>query len=269
MAHSSEGKRLTEINRVTQIRQAARHQAKAKIAYNRFLNVADLDASFPRWVTLMHEIVGQGFQESATLATPYIQRFAAAEGATVPDLPQVALDTTRLYEDLAVNGPISIKQKIKAGMAPDAAKAAALERLLGVVQEHVMAGGRDLIIGASKYYGKKGRWRRVSDGKPCAFCAMLCGRGPVYSEETVTFRSHHTCGCGAELVFGEWEPTPKERLWRASYDLAASDASTAGKSRVAPVRKHDKDEDTILWRMRRNAPELFSDGVGATLLPNP
>ena len=44
------------------------------------------------------------------------------------------------------------------------------------------------------------------------------------------------------------------------------DADDAGESRVAPVVKEGKFEDNILYRMRRNAPELFSDGVGESLL---
>ena len=234
--------------------------------YKRYLPTSNLDAAFPTWATAMDQVVNRGFMASADLAEPYVTRFAAAEGATIPDVPTVGLDHRKLVEDLRVNGPILIKQKIAGGMAPDAAKMAATERLLGVIQEHVLSGGRGVVIGASRYYGKSGRWRRVSDGEPCAFCAMLCARGPVYTEETSAFRSHRSCGCGAEMVFGEWEPTQREALWRASYDAAAMDADDAGESRVAPVVKEGKFEDNILYRMRRNAPELFSDGVGESLL---
>lgn len=261
MARTSEGKRLTEVQRVAQVRQATKTLVKARIAYNRFLATTNLDGAFPTWAVLMDQIVTQGFVDSAALATPYVEKFAAAEGAKIPDLPQVAIDHAKLIEDLQVNGPISIKQKIAKGFEAEAAKAASAERLLGVVQEYVLGGGRSLIIGASHYYGSSGRWRRVTDGQPCTFCGMLAGRGPVYAEETVNFRPHTKCGCGAELVFGEWEPTEKERLWRASYDLAAMDADDSKSPRVAPVRKENKSEDSILWRMRRNAPQLFSDGV--------
>lgn len=261
MARTPKGRGLTEANRLAQLKAAHRTMVKAKIAYNRFLDVSDLDASFPRWAVQMQQIIGQGFDESAVLAGNYLRRFAVAEDFSIPDLPQVVSDAAKVFDDLLVNGPISIKQKIAKGIPPGSAKEAALERFLGVVQERVLDGGRDLIIGASQYRGRSGRWRRVTDGKPCAFCAMLAGRGPVYTADTATFRSHTLCGCTAEMVVGDWEPTKKERLWRASYDLAALDADEEGLIRVAPVVKNDKFEDNILWRMRRNSPDLFSDGV--------
>lgn len=261
MARTIEGRGLTEANRRAQLRAAQRSMVKARIAYNRFLDVADLDASFPTWVVMMQQIIGQGFDKSAVLAENYLRRFAVAEKFDVPDMPSVIADAALIYDNMLVNGPISIKQKIADGFGANEAKALAMERFLGVVQERVMDGGRDLIIGVSKYYGRSGRWRRVTDGQPCAFCAMLAGRGPVYTSETVTFQSHNHCGCTAEMVVGEWEPTAKERLWRASYDMAAMDADAANEPRLAPVRKKNQEEDTILWRMRRNAPDLFSDGV--------
>lgn len=253
---------LTEAHRQAQLRLSARSVAKAKIAYDRFLNVADLDASFPAWAVLMQQIVEEGFLGSERLATAYVVRTLKDAGLEVGGLPSVALDQEKLLSNLLVNGPISIKQKIKKGIPADQAKAMARERFLGVMKERVLDGGRDLIIGASKYHGKRGRWRRVTDGKPCAFCAMLAGRGPVYTSESARFESHENCGCTAELVVGDWTPTQREKLWRYSYDEAALAADKAGEKRLAPsVAKKRQQQDNILWRMRRNAPELFSDGV--------
>lgn len=255
-------RRLTEAYRRDQFRLSAESVVKARVAYNQFLSVADLDASFPAWAVIMDRIVTDGFLGSSRLAAEYVARTAKLAGVEVPEFPHVQVNAALLHENLLVNGPVNIKQKIAAGIPPGAAKEQALERFLGVIQEEVLNGGRDVVIGASKYYGRSGRWRRVASGaRPCAFCAMLAGRGPVYSKDTVDFVAHRSCGCTAELVFGEWEPTGKERLWRASYDLAALAADEAGEQRVAPVFKNDKREDTILWRMRRNSPELFSDGV--------
>lgn len=252
---------LTEAHRQTQLALAARSMVKSRVAYDKFLDVADLDASFPGWSVLMQQIVEEGFLGSERLATAYVVRTLKDAGLEVGGLPSVALDQEKLLSNLLVNGPISIKQKIKKGIPADQAKAMARERFLGVVKERVLDGGRDLIIGASKYHGKRGRWRRVTDGKPCAFCAMLAGRGPVYREETSKFDSHENCGCTAELVLGDWTPTQREKLWRYSYDEAALAADKAGETRVAPSRKKGQERDNILWRMRRNSPELFSDGV--------
>ena len=48
-----------------------------------------------------------------------------------------------------------------------------------------------------------------------------------------------------------------------AYFDAAEAATAAGEPRVAPVLKAGKTRDTILARMRRQHPELFSDGVRA------
>lgn len=39
-------------------------------------------------------------------------------------------------------------------------------------------------------------WQRVGSGE-CAFCAMLIGRGAVYSEASADFASHDHCNCSA------------------------------------------------------------------------
>lgn len=40
-------------------------------------------------------------------------------------------------------------------------------------------------------------WERVGDGSSCEFCAMLIGRGAVYTEASADFTSHDHCGCSA------------------------------------------------------------------------
>lgn len=49
-------------------------------------------------------------------------------------------------------------------------------------------------------------WQRVGLGG-CDFCAMLIGRGEVYTETTASFDSHDHCHCGAEPAF-EGVPLP-------------------------------------------------------------
>lgn len=261
MARTSEGRRLTEAHRKQQLLMSARPVARAKLFYGGVLNTADLDRSSILWQELTRQAVLDGYMDSATLAAAYLQRFDMAEAGIEPSIITPALDEGALATDLRINGPVAIKTKIAQGIPADEAKRQAMNGLLMAVQQQVLAGGRDLIDQTVRYSGADGRYRRVTDGKPCAFCAMLASRGPVYSEESVDFRSHHGCGCSAEQVFGEWEPTEKEALWRASYQQAAMDADEAGQRRVAPVVKDAKFEDTILRRMRRNAPELFNDGV--------
>ncbi|MDK8601797.1 hypothetical protein QP858_04880 [Trueperella bernardiae] len=72
--------------------------------------------------------------------------------------------------------------------------------------------------------------------------------------------AYNHCGCTAELVLHEWEPTEEEALYRASYMQAALDAEEEfGRSWARSAAG----EGQILARMRRNNPGLFNDGVFA------
>ena len=46
-------------------------------------------------------------------------------------------------------------------------------------------------------------WRRVARSGACGFCQMLSGRGGVYTEATVEFKSHDHCHCTAAA---SWNP---------------------------------------------------------------
>jgi hypothetical protein len=79
-------------------------------------------------------------------------------------------------------------------------------------------------------------WMRVTDGDPCAFCAMLASRGAVYkSAESAGFeldpvrgeinRYHDNCGCQVVPVFTRTPVLPEttqraEQLWRDSQRAA-------------------------------------------------
>jgi hypothetical protein len=66
-------------------------------------------------------------------------------------------------------------------------------------------------------------WQRSSSGG-CAFCAMVAGRGVVYSEASADFASHDHCRCVAVPAF-----SGKPRLVRpyAPSERVASDADRA------------------------------------------
>lgn len=68
-------------------------------------------------------------------------------------------------------------------------------------------------------------WQRTGRGA-CAFCAMLIGRGAVYSESTADFASHDHCHCGASPAF-----TGRSRPVRA-YTPTTRDITPADRARV-------------------------------------
>ena len=264
MGSTPEASGLTNAHRIAQIQRAGIYAEAAGQIWDH-LDVADLDGSSTKWLVENLEIVRDGHAESTRLAATYIQAHREAEEiAGAAQIAPAAMDMAAVATDLSIRGPIATKIAIARGVTPELAHAQLRENFKGAVFRQVLDGGRYTISKTAQRQG--GRWRRVSDGAPCAFCAMLAGRGPVYAAETVTFRSHNACGCSAELVYREWVPTDLEQQWQASYMQAAMGADDAGRSRVAPAPHHDE-EDTILWRMRRNSPHLFSDGVAPRSTP--
>lgn len=258
MALTSEGRELTEIHRIGQVALAAEFGTVVQ-DLGRLIDLTDIDGSVARWFAALEVTASNGHRLSQEMAENYLRSFTLAEIGQSHEVVRPLFPQGQFVEDVRVAGPVRIKTLIGQGVDPEAALRSAMVESARRSMSAVLAGGRDLLDTSVRYYGRSGRYRRVTDSKPCAFCAMLASRGPVYSEKTAYFRSHHVCGCNAEPVYGEWVPSDEEALWRASYTRAALDAGEEGLVRTAPTPNSDA-EDNILWRMRRNSPGLFSDG---------
>lgn len=104
-------------------------------------------------------------------------------------------------------------------------------------------------------------WRRITDGDPCAFCAMLASRGPAYRTEAsaLTVTGVHMGGTDytavargmdaaaavtpglhrkveaptVEEVFGEWEPTAREQEFVDLYNEAHEPGMTPQETAAA------------------------------------
>lgn len=85
------------------------------------------------------------------------------------------------------------------GNAPDSALA--LSKIDGGLQRIIANSFRDTVTQASTKDAAARGWAREGVGG-CDFCAMLIGRGAVYSEDTASFDSHDHCNCVAVPVFG-------------------------------------------------------------------
>lgn len=75
-----------------------------------------------------------------------------------------------------------------------------LTLVAGGMQRRLMAWSRDTVMGSALADPRADGWQRVGLGS-CAFCAMLIGRGAVYSESTADFASHDHCHCSAAPAF--------------------------------------------------------------------
>jgi hypothetical protein len=70
-------------------------------------------------------------------------------------------------------------------------------------------------------------WSRTAVGETCDFCLMLVGRGGVYTRESVQFRSHTKCNCGA---VPSWDPNAIE-VPDIAYRASASTSSMSREER--------------------------------------
>lgn len=85
----------------------------------------------------------------------------------------------------------------------------ALSTTLGTASRIVMDGSRTTITDTIAADPVAVGWYRLTDGHPCAFCAMLASRGITYkSEKTADFQSHNDCGCTAAPAFSRDQELP-------------------------------------------------------------
>ena len=262
MALTREGRALTDRHRRGQVRLGAGAVVESLAAW-RLLDLADLDASTPTWLAVQVGLMRQRYATSADLAERYLVDFRAAEiGTSSGVVVRPTFNEAAATATLLGNGPRLTKMLIGRGADPEAAFARASREVLGRTQKWALAGGRQTVMASARANPRTRRWRRVSDGSPCAFCAMLVSRSLVRAGTYRTppdFKTHLKCGCTAEEEYGPTTPTDLERSWIDAYDTAAGQALAAGQPLVAPNRRSKR--DTVLWRMRRNSPDLFSDGV--------
>lgn len=123
---------------------------------------------------------------------------------------------------LLVTGPSEVKRRT-ANREPEAsAMDNAFVSAAGAASRHVLTGSRETMLTLVQADEVALGWARVTDGDPCAFCAMLASRGPVYkSAATAGFKAHDNCACSAEAVFARTAAWPGDardyqRLWYAS-----------------------------------------------------
>ncbi|MBT2502986.1 hypothetical protein [Curtobacterium sp. ISL-83] len=252
MALTQEGQRLTEANGLLQIRLAAR-AAGIGLSLWRELDPRNIDRSAIRWLAANTALASDFYTQSATTTATYIDRYRNAEGVgdTGP-VVRPSFDAALTAQTLLIAGPFRVKNLVGSGMTGSQALAAARGGYAGMLRRQVMMGGRETIDLTAAQDEQAVGWRRVSDGHPCAFCAMLCSRGPVYRSRAQAgddpvagegMRFHPHCGCHAELVYGSWKPSEQEQGYIDTYNRAAREANAAGYART---------QESVLPRMRAN-----------------
>lgn len=258
MAQTPRGRRLTEQHRLAQLGIASQGEAVARRLW-RGLDPTDIRGSWPAWLAANTAALATFYSLSQDVASEYIRDYRLAEVGSVATGPVVApsFDAGVNGQALSIAGPIYALSQSKQGSRHPLD--ASLNHYGGLFRRQILAGGRMMIDETTASDRRARGWRRVTDGDPCAFCAMLATRGAVgqgtlyRSRETATTaggdsmfgsgtRYHPYCGCTAEIVYGEWEPNEREQGYIDAYREAASQASAEDGVRT---------QDTVLWRMRQ------------------
>jgi hypothetical protein len=212
MAGAEEPQRYRRI----QALMAARLAQQVLQVWRELMNPAKVDQSWPAVRAALIPIVQQARAQSAALAgAAYIE---ARRAAGVPDDGfdprgplQLAID--RLEMSLDVTGPVEFKKAIAAGKTPQQALDAAAVRMVGSTQYLALEGGRSVMRQSIDADERATGWSRVTDNDPCAWCAMLASRGPVYKSAKTAGdprqggNSYHDhCACQAWPAFTLDEP---------------------------------------------------------------
>lgn len=221
MAATVLGARLTDLQRVAQLRLAAQTISQMRAAWA-LLDPDELDATFERWLRVAVPVVQSNRAMSTRLAAAYLAAFRRVELGTIEGL-SVALappaEVKAVTTSLLITGPWSIRKALGQGVDLGRAVDVAEARSSAAAMRHALNGGRATIVDTVAADRQALGWARVASGNACAFCAMVASRGPEFkSEGSASFEPHDGCKCGAEPVYDEtaaW-PANSERyreLW--------------------------------------------------------
>lgn len=221
------GRQLTEQHRVLQVRLAALSTVQLRTLW-RLIDPDDLDGTTPGWVAAVTRLVSAQRQTSEGLSSRYLREFRVAEVGQpasgvfpTPGFPIGAVETS-----LMVTGPVKIREGIRMGRTVDQAAQFALASSSAAATRHILNGGRELLMGAVGQDRRARGWIRVTSFKPCAFCAMLASRGPVFKESTGSYQAHDSCRCTAEPVYRDGAAWPgNANQWADLYNREAKGSS--------------------------------------------
>jgi len=230
MARTTAGRILTEQHRQAQLQLRSR-------ALRDYLALWPIwqgdEESFGKLAVASIVLVRAYHGLSANVAGSYFQSFRQAEGVDGEAITRLAgpIDTDKVIAGLHVTGRESVAKSLAAGRTPEDARNTALTRTSGSVTRQVLNGGRETILRSVAEDKEALGWGRVTDGDPCAFCALLASRGPVYKVNSADFEAHDECGCGAEPFYTGSEWPGRAREFHDLYNEAVLEAEEAGELR--------------------------------------
>ena len=180
MSSTAEGRQLTDAQRRAQLALRAAAARDVLEVWRRVFDLSDIDGSWSRMEPGMEAITRDYRRRSSGLAVGYYREHRAAEGVAGTFRPSLEPQPSReaLRHSLGYYGKVVPNQLLRAGR-PDVMQQAGVH-LVGGVSRHVNNGGRATLEQAVIQDNQATGWMRVTGSDPCAFCAMLASRGPVF-----------------------------------------------------------------------------------------
>jgi len=181
------------------------------------LDAKRLNATFPAWSHAMSLLVrnyhGQSSQASA--AAYRAAREVATQSPAPRSLIHLAPEPSQEWLDRAFgySGPGMLNKDT-------AQPNTALSTTMGTASRIALDGGRTTTLETVKADPVAVGWYRVTDGAPCAFCALLASRGIVYKDHSFDrsdahfkgsgeSKVHNDCGCGFAPAFSHDQELPE------------------------------------------------------------
>lgn len=241
MARTSKGRRLTEQHRVAQARLTAGIVTAVRRLFSRRFDLDRIDETGVEVAAAIAEVVLAGRRKSHDLSFEYLHQFHAAEGGDPRDAP-VDYDDRYSEADAAdelARTVIGVSKSLSKKGKTYTENRAATESAVSVKAQKLVGDGGRAVIENDVKSGGTGRgpigYARVPDADPCAFCAMLAGRGVYYLGEAIEgksagawlykadsfskanarfigdgeFKVHDGCDCTLEPVYYSGEGTVK------------------------------------------------------------
>lgn len=270
MALTPEGAALTELHRVLQVRLSSQSMAASRLLWSS-MDPTKGAAAQEAWLRQQVALSGVFDGKSANLAADYVKKFRAAEGFPGGPIEGVkGYDPDWARETLSYNGTGKVNALMDSGVAAKEALARAAPNLLAASQRVSLDGGRRVVDQSALANPDSNGWRRVPDGNPCSFCAMLVSRGNAYRSERSAGLGRHwhkRCGCSVEEVFGDWTPTEREQQYLDTYnkareDLHAEDRVPTTTNILEKMRLNGKFNDSPTLVSTKAAPSLSDPWKG-------
>jgi len=173
------GVELTREHRLRQIRNAAAVAAMAVELGRRWRSGLVSDAEL---VTGVVGAEATGYEAAVRMAGDYMTQHRALVAHDLLDVPLVVPEFDAAGASARALSTLEAFQRLRSAELPQHVADREFWRIVGNLgvwsDKATQMVSRGVVIESAGYAGS--RWRRVTDGNPCAFCAMLAGRGPVY-----------------------------------------------------------------------------------------